>query len=672
VQRRGPSSNRGARHHGAAATTHAWAWARRGLIGAVATALIAAAVLLVAGTRPARAASAPTDPAAALAHLYAPVLRLKEVPGSCGIGEPYVPIDINRLMSNPEVALRGPWDTTNIVKVGPTAQDLAQGLFGYHLDFPGNALQPGCTYEEWQQHLVGDSAPMMYAHLVTQAGVPGRLALQYWFFYVFNDWVNTHEGDWEMIQLNFDAATPAEALTRHPVEVGYSQHSSAERATWGSAPLQIVDGTHPVVYVGNGSHANFFTSDLYLMRSSAEGVGCDDTTGPSVTVNPNVAVIPTDTAAYLRAYPWLGFLGRWGEQHAAFYNGPTGPNQKLQWNEPFTWAATSWRAETFAVPAAGFIPTPATDFFCGAVARGSTILRQAKANPLPWLIALAVLVLAVVWGVSKTVWRPADPSHLARRRHLGQVISCGAARFWAHGRLFLGIGVVFVPIGLVVAIVQALAFNVWGLTPLISDTGRANAFVGGLALGLGVLMTFMGLAIVQAATARTVADLDAGRPVGVLSAYRGLRGRLRRLLRALAFVVVVQIVLDLTIVLIPVALFLLVRWSLLGVVAGLEDNPQPGVLRRSVVLTRRHWWRTAIIALGVTGAALLVGPLVGAIVLVATNASFAFVNIIAAIVNVAALPFASVALTYLYYDVRAREEDRTAVVADVADAPAGA
>jgi hypothetical protein len=427
------------------------------------------------------------------------------------------------------------------------------------------------------------------------------------------------------------------------------------------------------VYVGNGSHANFYASDLYLMRSSAEGVGCDDTTGPSLTINPAVAVIPTDTAAYLKAYPWLGFLGRWGERQAAFFNGPTGPNLKEQWTEPFTWAATTWRAETFAVPAARVVPTTATDFFCGAVARGSTVLREAKANPLPWLIGLAVIVLAVVWGVSKTVWRPADPRRLARTRHIGQVIACGAARFWSHRRLFLGIGLVFVPIGVVVAIIQAVAFDVWGLTPLISDTGRANAVVAGIALALGVLVTFLGLAVVQAATARAVADIDAGRPVGVFSAYRGLRGRLRRLVRALVFVVVVQILLDLTIVLVPVALFLLVRWSLLGVVAGLEDDPQPGVLRRSVALTRRHWWRTAIIGLGVTGAALLIGPLVGIIVLVATSASFAVVNLIAAIVNVAALPFASVAMTYLYYDLGAREHERAAATASGADeAPAPA
>ena len=38
---------------------------------------------------------------------------------------------------------------SNLVKVAPTALDLSKGLFGYNLDFPGDALSPGCTYEEW-------------------------------------------------------------------------------------------------------------------------------------------------------------------------------------------------------------------------------------------------------------------------------------------------------------------------------------------------------------------------------------------------------------------------------------------------------------------------------------------------------------------------------------------
>ena len=54
-----------------------------------------------------------------------------------------------------------------------------------------------------------------------------------------------------MIQLVFDASTPAQALTRPPAEVGYSQHSSAERAAWGDDKLELV-GRHPPGRVPGG------------------------------------------------------------------------------------------------------------------------------------------------------------------------------------------------------------------------------------------------------------------------------------------------------------------------------------------------------------------------------------------------------------------------------------
>jgi hypothetical protein len=69
--------------------------------------------------------------------------------------------------------------------------------------------------------------PTVYAHVATEPGDPGQLALQYWFFYVFNHWNNTHEGNWEMIQLNFDANTARQALTQSPTSIGYSQHEGA-------------------------------------------------------------------------------------------------------------------------------------------------------------------------------------------------------------------------------------------------------------------------------------------------------------------------------------------------------------------------------------------------------------------------------------------------------------
>ena len=54
----------------------------------------------------------------------------------CGPGEPYEPIDVDALFAKPTVALRGPWTADDLVKIGPTAQDLSRGLYQYHLDFP--------------------------------------------------------------------------------------------------------------------------------------------------------------------------------------------------------------------------------------------------------------------------------------------------------------------------------------------------------------------------------------------------------------------------------------------------------------------------------------------------------------------------------------------------------
>ena len=52
----------------------------------------------------------------------------------------------------------------------------------------------------------------MYARVVGEPAHPGQLALQYWFFYVFNDYNDKHEGDWEMIQLDFAPRIAAQAL----------------------------------------------------------------------------------------------------------------------------------------------------------------------------------------------------------------------------------------------------------------------------------------------------------------------------------------------------------------------------------------------------------------------------------------------------------------------------
>jgi len=236
-------------------------------------------------------------------------------------------------------------------------------------------------------------------------------------------------------------------------------------------------------------------------------------------------------------------------------------------------------------------------------------------------------------------------------------MSASAKLLGRHPRTFLGIGLLFIPLGLLTTLVQYLVFRVSTLEPLVDEAGTRNAFVDALAVGLGLLITFLGFAVMQAATAWAIVEIDAGRTPGALAAYRSVLRlrRLRPLAIALAIVIVVQVLLDLTVVLVPVALFLLVSWSLLGASVGVEGSPPRGALRRSAQLVRGNWWRSAAIA-AVAAAGLLAGPAVGVIVLLASGATFDLVNMIAALVYVVALPFAAIALTYLYFDLRVRHE----------------
>ena len=204
-----------------------------------ATARRLAVVALVAACAAALPAAAQADLAdeEALAEKHAPVVRLVEQEEECGPGEPYIPTDVELLFEEPTVALRGPWSASDLVKIAPRGEDLVD-RYEYHLDFPGNALDPGCDYERWARRLTKGSEPVVYAHVATEAAAPGQLALQYWFFYPFNDFNNTHEGDWEMIQLLFDADDAEEALGKDPVAVGYSSHEGAERADWDDDKLE--------------------------------------------------------------------------------------------------------------------------------------------------------------------------------------------------------------------------------------------------------------------------------------------------------------------------------------------------------------------------------------------------------------------------------------------------
>ena len=356
----------------------------------------------------------------------------------------------------------------------------------------------------------------MYAHVVGEAEFPGRLALQYWFFYPFNDFNNTHEGDWEMIQLVFDAPDARAALGVDPVEVGYSSHEGAERAAWDDEKLELA-GSRPVVYPAAGSHANKYSDALWLGSSAEAGVGCDDTRAPHRELSPQVVTIPSDREAAEAAFPWIAFEGRWGELQKAFFNGPTGPNQKTQWTRPITWSE-DWRDVSYAVPTGGAFGTETTDFFCSAVATGSRALAQLLSNPLPLVIAIAAVLGLVIFAAVRATWTPVAPRRIARRRSWGQIISASARMYVRRPGLFLGLGVLLVPIAVAITFVQWLLLGALDLIGSVS--GEAAGAWAFLAVIVGTTFALLGLGLVMAAAACALVEIDADRPVSAWSAYR--------------------------------------------------------------------------------------------------------------------------------------------------------
>ena len=230
----------------------------------------------------------------------------------------------------------------------------------------------------------------------------------------------------------------------------------------------------------------------------------------------------------------------------------------------------------------------------------------------------------------------------------------------SHLRLFLGIGLLFLPLGALITGVQYLTFETGGMNGLVASAGRTNAVVDFLVFGLGLLLTVFGLAVVQSATAVAMVEIDAGRPVTAWGAYRKAMPTLGSLLSAVLLVGIALALVSLTTVGVFLAAYLIVRWSLLAQVHALENTSGYRALRRSAQLVRGEWWRVASLIVFVTLVALLIGPLCGTLLLFATNASFDFINLVGSVIDAVLVPFAAIATTYLYFDLRVEKESEPA------------
>src|SRR4029077_2699665 len=97
-----------------------------------------------------------------------------------------------------------------------------------------------------------------------------------------------------------------------------------------------------------------------------------------------------------------------------------------------------------------------------------------------------------------------------------------------------------------------------------------------------------------------------------------------------------------SIYLIPIAVWLAGRWALIAPSIELEGLSAVGGLRRSGRLVQGKWLKGAsLIVIGVA-LAVVIGPILGALLILATDAPFWLVNVVAGVVYSLTMPLVAI------------------------------
>lgn len=582
---------------------------------------------------------------------YTPVLMIREQQDPpCDIeAEQYEATVVETMLGNPAVRLteadESGGETT--LKRGPTTADVARRGEGFHLNIPGEPLGDTCVYARDFAKLkaAGKAPAVTYAHIAREAGRPG-LAVQYWFFWYFNQFNDLHEGDWEGMQVVFESSDPARALEEGPVEVGLFQHGGGEKANWEDGKVEK-EGTHPVVYPAAGSHATFYDAAVYVENGrKGSGVGCDNTTAPHERLEPRPIQVPTRPGPN-SPYRWLDYEGRWGQFEKGFNNGPTGPALKDRWLAPLTWMEEI-RSTSPRLPAGSVAGPTVTKSFCGAVEEVTSFLNHTQDTPwvAPLILLAALALLAfIAW---RTRWLPLKLDEPRSGRAFGQLLLAAAGLYWRHWRVFALIGLTSIPI---VGGFNALTFLLTG------DPGRRlddETGLSGLHVALGEILSGVGgpiaTAIMAAVVIVAMRQIAADGQAGFRAAYAGMWERFRRVVGAQLLATLGIFLMLISVIGIPFAAWKYVGWLFIQQQILFEDRTPREAFRGSSELVRGRWWYTLRVAAVFALIGFVTGPVLG-FALIFANISLLLINAIGAVVFALLIPYVAIGQTLLYFDL---------------------
>jgi hypothetical protein len=262
----------------------------------------------------------PGADAVQLARRYAPKLRF-------ATGEHYRPLRLEDYLTASVLRTGSPPHGT-ISQPKPTLFSLPTTPAASYLDVRG--AQPNANaalYPSIEQQLESTTPrPTVYWHLTRQAST-GRVAIEYWFLYLYNDFFDKHEADWEGVTVFLHDDVPLGA--------SYSQHQGRKWTPWASTSTST-----PTVYVARGSHANYPMAGHYAVRVcwTLQGRHCTPTRTRDDASGTGAALAPS--AYDLHDFAGTGYTGSWGSGNYILGVGLTkdrisDPRRRSDYSDPF-------------------------------------------------------------------------------------------------------------------------------------------------------------------------------------------------------------------------------------------------------------------------------------------------------------------------------------------------
>ncbi len=262
-------------------------------------------------------------------------------------------------------------DSLNVSQNSIKIKDVKSVVFrDPYFDYPGNK-EKGTNDENWYYYYFHTNHPQRgsafrntaYVHISDQSD--GKVLIQYYYFYPFNDWKNNHEGDWPRIDVIVTSRNPSTAelfgvnYWFHGEGINYTQKGGRVfNPQTHFAPAE--GGSHPVAYVGAGSHGHFPTGGKYPRKAhdiidlpehmtksgiilSTEIDTDSDLAQPyDLVMLPNPDTTNTDNMGLSPEMSWLGANVRWGELRVSspgtpivniHNSSPVGPFHRDSWGK---------------------------------------------------------------------------------------------------------------------------------------------------------------------------------------------------------------------------------------------------------------------------------------------------------------------------------------------------